>query len=568
MHYKCSLFIALVSGLLTTCGAQAQQLQPDAGSSPVTLLVPSQYATIQSAINASSNGNTVLVSPGTYYENLDFNGKAITVSSVAGPETTIIDGQHNGAVVNFSSGEGPDSVIAGFTLQNGFSSWGSGISLFVTSPTVVSNIIQYNDEDIGYWGAGIGGWSSSPIIEKNLFRYNTGDSQFLTGVIAFVNSSSPLVADNLFISNYCRAIDMTLPEGNSPVVINNTIVGNPVGIHVDARVNTAGQFYFNNILYGNSTGLEVVFGSAENYPTWKYNLVAGGMNYQGIPDQTGINGNISADPLFANASNGNYHLLSGSPCIDAGDNAAPLLPTTDFEGNPRIIPGRTNGPAIVDIGAYEFNPINSKPVLPTISCPDAQTIQCGTQATVTVTVGDADGDDLTVVWTVSGTAIQTNLLPAGLTTANVSFSAEFPLGTNLVEVAATDSMSNSVSCSNIVTVVDTIPPVINRADATPSVLWPPNHSMVPVIVSADVTDNCDSTAWNIIDVQSSESADAGGDGNTSNDWQITGDHTVLLRAERSGNGPGRIYTITLQAQDFSGNLSTPINVTVTVPHNQ
>lgn len=561
MQYKNLPFVITIACGLFMAGTASAQ---------TNLLVPSQYSTIQSAIDAANTGDTVLVSPGTYYENLDFKGKTITVKSVAGPQTTIVDGQHKGAVVNFSNGEGPDSVIEGFTLQHGFSSWGSGISLFVTSPRIVGNLIQYNDEDIGYWGAGIGGWSSSPVIEKNVFRYNTGDSQYLTGVIAFVNDSSPLVDDNLFVSNYCRAIDMTLPTGNLPLVINNTIVGNPVGIHVDARVNTTGQLYFNNILYGNSVGLEVVFGSSQNYPTWGYNLVAGGVDYEGIPNQTGLNGNISADPMFADATNWDYHLLAGSPCIDAGDNALPVLPTTDFDGNPRVIPGHIGGPAIVDMGAYEFNPTNSTPVLPTISCPDALTVECGTPAALTVTAGDADGDGLTVVWTVNETAVQTNLVPAGTapTTANVSFTAELPLGTNLVEVSATDSKTNTVSCSTIVTVVDTIPPVIVKTSASPNVLWPPNHKMVPVTVSATVTDNCGAPTWSIIGVQSNERVNGIGDGNKSPDWLITGKHTVLLRAERSGAGPGRIYTITLQARDSSGNLSTPKNVTVIVPHSQ
>ena len=560
MNHKRFPFIFWVAcGLFISGAARANVLH-----------VPADYPTIQAAINAASTADTVLVSPGTYFENLDFRGKAITVRSIAGPEVTIVDGHHAGAVVNFSSGEGPDSVIEGFTLQHGYSSWGSGISLFVTSPTITGNIIQYNDEDIGYWGAGIGGWSSSPIIEQNLFRYNTGDSQYLTGVIAFVNFSSPLVANNIFVNNYCRAINMTLPTGNSPVVINNTIVGNPVGIHVDARVNTSGQFYFNNILFGNSVGLEVVFGSPQNYPTWINNLVSGGANYQGIPDQTGLNGNISADPLFADPANADFHLLAGSPCIDAGFNGAPLLPVTDFDGGPRIIPGQMNGPAIVDMGAYEFNPTNSVVSFPTITCPDAQTVECGTPATVTVMVSDADGDGLTVVWTVDGLAVQTNMVPAGTppTATNVSFTAELPLGTNLVEITATDSLTNAASCSTIVTVVDTTPPVLDSTSTSLNTLWPPNHNMVPVAINAVVVDNCGPTTWKIISVQSSEPVNGKGDGNTAPDWQITGDHTVLLRAERAGTGSGRVYTITIQAQDAAGNVSALKTVTVKVPKSQ
>jgi hypothetical protein len=92
--------------------------------------------------------------------------------------------------------------------------------------------------------------------------------------------------------------------------------------------------------------------------------------------------------------------------------------------------------------------------------------------------------------------------------------------------------------------------------------------MVTVTVSAVVTDHCGQTSWKIIGVKSNEAVNGTGDGNTSPDWQILGSHTVSLRAERSGNGSGRIYTITIQASDASGNLSTAKSVTVTVPKSQ
>ena len=65
------------------------------------------------------NGDTVLVAPGTYPENINFGGKTITVTSESGPQVTIIDGGNADPVVIFTSGEGRDSIINGFTLQNG-----------------------------------------------------------------------------------------------------------------------------------------------------------------------------------------------------------------------------------------------------------------------------------------------------------------------------------------------------------------------------------------------------------------------------------------------------------------
>jgi len=203
---------------------------------------------------------------------------------------------------------------------------------------------------------------------------------------------------------------------------------------------------------------------------------------------------------------------------------------------------------------------------PEVTCPDPATVECGTEATVTIVVSDPDGDALTVLWTVNGRNVQTNNVPASdpPAAANVSFAATLPLGTNVVGVAVTDQ-TNTVVCSTLITVVDTTPPVIHAASAKPNLLWPPNHKMVKVAVSARVTDTCSPATWKIIGVQSNEPENGLGDGDTAPDWVILGDHTLNLRAERSGTGTGRIYTITIQAEDSSGNLSEPKTVTVTVP---
>src|SRR2546425_378898 len=112
---------------------------------------------------------------------------------------------------------------------------------------------------------------------------------------------------------------------------------------------------------------------------------------------------------------------------------------------------------------------------------------------------------------------------------------------------------------------DIEPPVIHNLVANPSVLWPPNHRRVPIVVNVDATDNSGVAVSRIVAVHCNEPADGLGDGSDAPDWEITGDLTLNLRAERSGLGGGRIYTITVECSDPSAN-SVVRDVTVIVPH--
>ena len=138
------------------------------------------------------------------------------------------------------------------------------------------------------------------------------------------------------------------------------------------------------------------------------------------------------------------------------------------------------------------------------------------------------------------------------------------VGGHVFTLTVTDGMARPLRTA-LVYVVDVTPPVIGTMTASPSVLSPANHKMVPVVVTASASDQCGgSVSCRIVSVTSNEPENGSGDGNTNHDWEITGDLTLNVRAERAGSGTGRVYTITVACTDSSGNQSTS-SLTVTVP---
>ena len=145
-------------------------------------------------------------------------------------------------------------------------------------------------------------------------------------------------------------------------------------------------------------------------------------------------------------------------------------------------------------------------------------------------------------------------------------------GTVISNTATVDSCTHDPNPNNNSTTATTTasnpPPTITGASANPSVLWPPNHRLVDVTVDYNVTDNCPLPPNSCtLSVTSNEPINGKGDGDTSPDWIVVDDHHVLLRAERAGNGNGRVYTITITCTDSGGNSSNE-QVEVTVPHDR
>jgi hypothetical protein len=146
---------------------------------------------------------------------------------------------------------------------------------------------------------------------------------------------------------------------------------------------------------------------------------------------------------------------------------------------------------------------------------------------------------------------------------------KLPLGSHQITLIIKNVFGGTSTDIVVVEVVDRSAPQVQSVSVVPPTLWPPNHTMAPVSIAVDVTDTCDAAAaCRIVAVTSNEPANDLGDGNTSPDWSITGPLTVELRAERSGLGKGRVYTITVQCSDGSGNAAASRQVVVTVPHDQ
>jgi hypothetical protein len=202
--------------------------------------------------------------------------------------------------------------------------------------------------------------------------------------------------------------------------------------------------------------------------------------------------------------------------------------------------------------------------------PDSTNVPCGTDVTLTASVEETNGLAVIVTWWLNGIPVETNAAPATNppVVADFSLSGVFPPGTNLVDVVAENSDGLTITNSAVIIETDTNPPVIVTAAPSKTTLWPPNHKLVKIHVTAETTDDCGEVTWKIVKVRSNEPRNGEGDGNTARDWKILNDHNVALRAERSGKGDDRIYTIYLQAQDSVGNLSATNTVTVTVPHDQ
>ncbi|MDP8220255.1 MAG: T9SS type A sorting domain-containing protein [Candidatus Stygibacter frigidus] len=296
-----------------------------------TINVPDEYVSIQDAIEISQDGDIILVQPGEYFENIDYQGKSITISSLflttndeSYSESTIINGNGEGSVVTFQNGESSMSVLSGFTIKNGDSIQGGGIYCTNDSNPYLFKLII--TENIADNGGGIYLDNSSPNIEELIISENRAEG-FGGGVLCG-NSSSPIIERTIIDSNYASLGGGGISCGDNCDIslLNTTIIDNDTsddgdGSGIYCRYTPTIEL-INSIVWSNSSD-QIYFYNHVTSVTMiiAYSDIEGGQNSiitNGNGTVNWLAGNIDMDPEFVNADEDDYQLTLDSPCIDSG----------------------------------------------------------------------------------------------------------------------------------------------------------------------------------------------------------------------------------------------------------
>ena len=345
------------------------------------LNVPDDYETIQAGIDASEDGDTVLVQPGLYEENLAIDGSLVlgsltlTTGDPAYIDSTVIDGRQQGSVITVNGGDNGELLIRGFTIRNGLTS-GNGGGVCCTNYDQIQLddlLITGNVADDGFWAASGGGLSAREVSSISLNRvriignsiqgnggggaeFREVDAAVLTDCIIKANQSNYMGGG---IYDYHCNIEMTrvliaqnAGGWNAGGGLMHIDGGSAQMDHVTFAYNSArnyaaafyglfdqGSFLTNSIIYGNQSefGGDVIHLDGPLDITY-CDIEGGKQSIEG--DLGDYDSNIAQDPSFIDSDNGDYRISDNSPCIDAGDPDA----EPDLDGS------RT------DMGAYPFAP--------------------------------------------------------------------------------------------------------------------------------------------------------------------------------------------------------------------
>ncbi len=345
----------------------------------ITIHVPGDYPTIQQGLNAAQSGDTVLVAPGTYTENITWPSRdGVVLTSESGANTTIIDGGGAGTTVTFPSFSfTQNTIITNFTVQNGAVTKGAG--LYVRgSPYILANIIQRNiAQGTSTWvyGGGIYCYgTASPLIEGNLIRGNVAKGEYWNyggGIYVDYNNSATILGntvenDSVIGGSWNYGAGIYCDGQSSPTIMHNIIQynaayqgsrGHGVGIYSDHDANS---YILSNIIYNNTAqsgswnygaGILVNNGAIVINNTIVENKCLGGTwRYGGgilIYDSTNTIGNnivanntaSSGGGIYASA-NGYATLLNNDVWNNSGGNYSGITPgSNDISLDPLFVTG-------------------------------------------------------------------------------------------------------------------------------------------------------------------------------------------------------------------------------------